>query len=130
MTYTQKTIPEFRSTFDDDQLFRFSLLYDGEPLTVTLKPMNELPLGIVEDAYDQARDGDEQGATWATLRWGAATPEDRELMRRLPGRAMELIMEAWQKHSEIELGESSRLPTSSDDGATAKPSSTISSELV
>ena len=120
-------IPEFATEFAADALFRYQFKLDGELLTLTLKPVSEIPLGLLEDAYEAQRDGDDQAQTWAILKWGAATDEDRVLLRRLPSKGIPMIMDAWQKHGEIELGELSRLPDSSGNGATATPSKSTSS---
>jgi len=127
LTDKQPEIPEFTTEFADEQLFHYPLKIDGVEHTVILRPLAEIPMGVLEDAYEAQRKGDDQAQLWGPLKWGAVSDEVRALIRRLPGHGWAKIMDAWQAHGDIQLGESSKLSISSNGDNSEKPSKSISS---
>ena len=88
--------------------------------TLTFRPLSEIPTGILRRAR---RDPEEQ--LWGPFEW-ALDEKGLAVLDTLPANELPKILEAWQKHSEIELGEFGKSTTSPVAGAPAgrsKPTS-------
>lgn len=101
--------------------FRYTVTVEGEEHTLTFKPLAELPVGILRRAR-----GDPEMQLWGPLEW-ALSDDDLAILDLCSATQLANIMEAWQEASEIDLGELSKLATSSPNGANARPSRSTSS---
>lgn len=67
---------------------------------ITAKSLAKAPYEIAEVATEDYSKG-----VVASLRWGLSD-EDLQWFRKLPGEELEKLMQAWEKASEVKLGES------------------------
>lgn len=72
------------------------LAEDGttEMVTLTLKPFDRLPIGVMRRNRHDA-----EAQMWATFEWGL-TEDQLPVFDRLPAMEVEKILEAWQESSE------------------------------
>lgn len=73
---------------------------DGQTHTLTFKSLTKLPAGILRRHRHQPEE-----QLWAPFEW-ALSPEDLEILDEVPSDELPKILEAWQKHNGVELGES------------------------
>jgi hypothetical protein len=73
---------------------------DGEHHVLTLKPMTDVPIGIL-----RRNRGNDEEQMFLTLEW-ALDADQLEILDMLPGSKLQDIVEAWQAADGVTLGES------------------------
>jgi hypothetical protein len=85
--------------------FVYELEIDGETVSLTFKPFDQVPIGIIR----KHRKNTEEGG-WALLEWGLSE-DDLAALDDAPLSTLETVFDAWQESSKITAGESSSSST-------------------